>query len=69
MTSAVPASPGRLLSLKDVKAETSLHPATIYRRIKEGSFPQSRPIGGGRVAWLQCEIEAWKQNILAHPPA
>ncbi|HZV08311.1 MAG TPA: AlpA family phage regulatory protein, partial [Novosphingobium sp.] len=61
-------APGRLMSIKEIRAETSLHTATIYRRIKAGNFPAPRPIGGGRVAWLQSEIEAWKQEILSNPP-
>jgi prophage regulatory protein len=55
---------GRLLKMKDVVAETSLHRATIYRRIAEGDFPRPVPIGGGRVAWPEREIEAWKQRQL-----
>jgi prophage regulatory protein len=68
VSAPVPEAPGRLMSLKEIKAETSLHPATIYRRIKSGTFPRPRPIGGGRVVWLQSEIEAWKRKILENPP-
>jgi prophage regulatory protein len=62
-------SPGRFLKLKDVMRETSFHHATIYRRIAAGEFPRPRPIGGGRVAWLEREIEEWKIRTLeASPP-
>lgn len=61
-------APGRLLKLKDVARETSLHPATIYRRIKAGEFPRGRPIGGGRVAWLEREVEDWKIRTLEMAP-
>jgi prophage regulatory protein len=58
-------APGRLLKMKDVARETSLHRATIYRRVAEGKFPSPVPIGGGRVAWPERDIEAWKDSILA----
>lgn len=57
-------NPGRLLKLKDVMAETSLGTSTIYRRMNEGTFPRHRPLGGGRVAWAQADIEEWKRRAL-----
>lgn len=57
-------SPGRLLRMKDVERETSLHRATIYRRIADGSFPQPIPLGGRRVAWAESDIDAWKTSLL-----
>lgn len=57
-------SPGRLLKLKDVQAETSLGVSTIYRRMEQGTFPKNRALGGGRVAWAEADIEAWKQRVL-----
>lgn len=57
-------APGRLLKLKEVVAETSLSVPTIYRRMAAGTFPSSRPLGGGRVAWVESDIEAWKQRVL-----
>ena len=56
--------PGRLLKMKDVVDQTSLHRATIYRRIAEGTFPKGVPIGGGRVAWSEADIESWKAGML-----
>lgn len=56
---------GRFMRLKDVVAETSLGVATIYRRMADGSFPQNRRLGGGRVAWLESDIEAWKHRAIA----
>lgn len=65
-------APGRLLKLKDVVAETSLGVSTIYRRMKEGTFPTNRHLGGGRVAWIEADIREWKQRaingeLLPHP--
>lgn len=58
-------APGRLLKMSDVVREVSLHRATIYRLIARGEFPRGRPISRGRVAWVEAEIEAWKQEALA----
>ncbi|BBC72887.1 AlpA family transcriptional regulator [Altererythrobacter sp. B11] len=66
MSTASTPAPGRLLKMKDVERETSLHRATIYRRIAADEFPRPRPIGGGRVAWLESDIEAWKADVLAN---
>ena len=53
---------GRMLSARDVARETSLHRATIYRKQAEGTFPRSRPISRGRVAWDEAEIARWKAD-------
>lgn len=60
---AAPVAPGRFLKISDVARETSLHRATIYRRVAKGEFPAPQLIGGGRVAWRESDIEQWK----AHP--
>ena len=54
---------GRLLSLPDVVEQTSLSRPTIYRRIREGTFPRQRHTGGRRVAWTERDIEAWKEAL------
>lgn len=61
-------APGRLLKMKDVERETTLSRFTINRRIAAGEFPRPHPIGGGRVAWTERDIEAWKDRILAGAP-
>jgi len=47
------------LRMKEVRAKTGLANSTIYKRIGEGTFPQSRKIGNGSVRWLQSEIDDW----------
>ena len=49
----------RLLRLKEVKHRTGLSTATVYRRMKEGTFPRSHSLGGSMVAWLEAAIEDW----------
>ncbi|MGB3319637.1 MAG: AlpA family phage regulatory protein [Sphingopyxis granuli] len=53
-------SPGRILGIAEVRHETSLGRSTIWRRIKEGSFPAPIPLGGHRKGWSEREIEEWK---------
>lgn len=53
---------GRLLKIRDVVAETSLHRATIYREIAAGRFPRARKISPQRVAWPADDVEAWKRG-------
>jgi len=33
--------------------------ATIYKRIKEGSFPRQIPLGLRSAGWLESEINDW----------
>lgn len=56
---------GRLLSVKDVMKETSLSRTTIFRRVRDGQFPKSIPLGGKRVAWSAAQVEQWKQERAA----
>lgn len=58
--------PIRLLKIDEVARTTTLHRATIYRRIKAGTFPAGRSTGGRRVVWSSPEVEDWKKQQL-HP--
>ena len=50
----------RLLRLSEVQARTALGRSTIYRKMREGSFPKPLKIGARAVRWIESEIEAWK---------
>lgn len=54
---------GRLLTMADVERETSLHRATIYRRIAAGTFPKPKSLGAKRIAFTERDIEAWKNGL------
>lgn len=54
----------RYLRLPEVIARTGLSRRTIYRRMAEGEFPQSRKLGVNAVAWLESEVVAWMQAPL-----
>lgn len=67
MNDHVMIAPGdRLISLKEVRARTSLSTATIYRR-RGKSFPRSYAITESRVAWLLSDVERWIQEQISAP--
>ena len=45
-----------LIRLPAVKNLTGLSTTEIYRRMREGRFPTSVPLGAKAVAWVQSEI-------------
>lgn len=47
------------LSLVDVKQLTSLSKTTIYRLMKEETFPKPIKITSRRVAWRKSQIDQW----------
>ena len=56
----------RLLPLRSVIDRTSLSRTSIYRLMARAGFPASVPLGG-RVAWIEAEVEAWLlDRIAAH---
>ena len=54
----------RLLRLSEVMQKTGLSESTIYRRMKEGSFPQSVSLGPACVRWLLSEVQEWIEDRL-----
>ena len=50
----------RVIRLGEVEYRTGMARSTIYRRIAEGEFPKSIPLGSCRiVGWLESEIDDW----------
>ncbi|HEX8542706.1 MAG TPA: AlpA family transcriptional regulator [Pseudomonas sp.] len=49
----------RFLRLDEVLHTTGLGRNTVYRRIKEGTFPKQVRIGPNSVAWRESEISQW----------
>nr|WP_095183962.1 AlpA family transcriptional regulator [Pseudomonas sp. Irchel 3H9] len=52
----------RYLRLNEVLHVTGLSRNTVYRRIKEGTFPRQTQIGPNSVAWRQSEIDKCMVN-------
>ena len=49
----------RFLRLDEVLRITGLGRNTVYRRIREGTFPKQIRIGPNSVAWRQSAITMW----------
>ena len=55
-----------ILRARDVTALTGLHRSTIWRRIQDGSFPESVRLGGPEsraIGWLRSDIESWLNSL------
>ena len=57
---------GRLLRIEEVEVMTGLAKSTIYRLVKEGSFPRPVRVGKRAVRWREWEVREW---IRSRPPA
>ena len=53
------ATADRLLRLSEVRTRTALARSTIYRKMRDGSFPEPLKIGVRAVRWRESEIEVW----------
>lgn len=51
--------PERILTLNQVLERTSLCKTTVYRRIKDGTFPPMIHISKRRSGWHESEIDRW----------
>ena len=60
------AATDRLLRLSEVQTRTALARSTIYRKMRDGSFPEPLKIGVRAVRWPESEIEEW---LAARPRA
>ena len=49
----------RLLSIKEVKATTSLGKTSIYELMRSGKFPRAVRLSANRVAWRASEVQGW----------
>lgn len=49
----------RIIRLPQVQSMVGLAKATIYLKMKQGSFPKNFKIGERACAWLQSDIEQW----------
>ncbi|MEE2000022.1 AlpA family transcriptional regulator [Alkalimonas sp. MEB108] len=52
-------TPPRLLRMPSVQDRVGLCKASIYNRIKDGTFPKPVSLGGKSVAWLESDINQW----------
>jgi prophage regulatory protein len=63
---------GGLLKPDDVQRWTSLNRVTIWRKVKDGTFPAPIRLSAGRagrIAWRLSDVEAWVEACAARPAA
>lgn len=53
-----------LVKLQQVRVESQKSTSTIYRDIRNGTFPAPIKIGPRAVAWTRDSIEAWKRSCI-----
>ncbi len=53
------------LRRSEVERITGLSSSEIYRRIKDGKFPEPIQLGVRAVAWSQFSIEEWQDECRA----
>jgi prophage regulatory protein len=49
----------QILRITDVSALVALSRATIYRKVRAGTFPRPLRLGSHAVGWMAGELEAW----------
>ncbi|MCE0975121.1 helix-turn-helix transcriptional regulator [Pseudomonas putida] len=60
----VSAENDRFMRIAEVTRVTALSRNTIYRRMREGTFPKQLKLGPNSVAWLQSDISAWMTSVM-----
>jgi prophage regulatory protein len=45
-----------------VEGKTGLSRSTIYRRMREGTFPHAISLGGRMVGWREADVDQFLQN-------
>ena len=52
----------RILRLPTLLAAIDVSAATLWRWVKDETFPQPISLGGRSVGWLQSEVQAWVKD-------
>ena len=50
------------MRLDQVREAVALSDSTIYRRVKDGSFPKPRRVGSASL-WFEDEVAAWQSAL------
>lgn len=56
-----------LLRMREVKEITKYSAATIYRKIKDGTFPRPIGLGGKAVRWRMADVQQWMSELPVQP--
>lgn len=49
----------RLIRLPEVESVTGTKKSTIYKLVRDGSFPQPVRLSARMVAWSEAAVQAW----------
>ena len=49
----------RVLRWREVRDRVALSRSTVWRMIRNGTFPPPVPLGAQSVGWISSEIDAW----------
>jgi predicted DNA-binding transcriptional regulator AlpA len=60
---ARPPPPLRLLSRREVCERIGVSYPTLWSWMRLGKFPRSRVMNGGKICWLESDIEAWIRGL------
>lgn len=55
----------KFLRISQVEQLTGIKKTSIYKRMKDGTFPPSKNIGSRAVAWTNDSIQSWMENPTA----
>ncbi|APX68918.1 MULTISPECIES: AlpA family phage regulatory protein [Brucella] len=58
-------APDRIIRLNTVLSRTGLSKSTMYRKIKEGTFPAQLRISINGAGWKESDINRWVENPVA----
>lgn len=60
--------PDRIIRLNTVRFRTGLSRSTIYRKIREGTFPAQLKISINGSGWKESDINRWIANPVTWRP-
>lgn len=53
----------RILRSPQVQAKTGLSRTTLWRRVKDGSFPMPVSLRGNSIGWISDEVDDWIRSL------
>jgi prophage regulatory protein len=56
-----------ILRLKSVLERTGLSRSTLYRKMRDGTFPKALRISAGCIGWRESDVDAWLRNPECYP--
>jgi len=62
MSTAMSASPTRVLRLPEVHTRCGVSPSTILRMVRTGVFPSPVRVGVRSIGWYESDVEAWLRS-------